>query len=382
MIRRCPRACTGMPPRSARTPRGRGDRRGRVARPRCWCCCRARCCWPCVSAPPAWRHGALSLAAPWWDARAGMPYAIDAVPGSVSIGEGADLALSGVPRGFRPEAMTLVYRAPDEAGRRRLAMVPVAAPGELTADAAADAGLFGVLLPAVSTPLEYYIEGETVTSALHRVEVRWLPASGELVLDGERRQPLATDGDALVAGIDIGEATRYRVELLAADGRLVAVTPDHPVTELNDMAPSVSVVSPSGETRVTAVEEMQIAVRASDDVSLRHVELVLSVNGGPEEVIELASGDGGRDPRRTAHGAPGGTRADTGRSDRLSCPRQRRGGGAHRGQRHPLHGGPALRSGLQPRPFRRFPAGRWRAAGTEPVGPAARAGDRAVSPGP
>jgi hypothetical protein len=280
-------------------------------------------------ASAGWRHAAALLAFPWLDARAGMPYSVVSMTGDVTLVEGTDLQVVGAAQGFRPRSLTLFHRA---AGATDWATLPMDREGDRKGAS------FASVLPSLSTPMEYYLEAETVTSPVHRVSLQWLPrvkrvdhhyrfpaytglaerqveggtgiaavsgtrvairvlpealpASGELVLDGERRLPLVVDDDVLVAGLAVGEVTHYRVELLAGDGRLVAVTPDHPVTALSDMAPSVKVVSPSGETRVTAVEEMQVAVRASDDVSLRHVELVMSVNGGAEEVIEFAT-DGG-----------------------------------------------------------------------------------------
>jgi len=274
-------------------------------------------------AGPGWRHGAMLLAVPWAEARAGMPYTLAADPGDVTVTEGSTLVVRAVAGGFEPQAVTLAHRAAGEAEWTR---VPLG-PGE--------EGRLEARLPSLAAPLDYHLEAESVRSPRYRVELRWLPrlerldhlyrypdytglaprtveggtdiaavsgtgvelrvrpqswpASGELVLDGERRRTLAVAADeqVLLARLEVDEAGRYRVELRSGDGELVPVTPEHAITALPDGAPVVSVVRPAGEARVTPVEEVEVAVRADDDVSLRRVELVLSVNGGPEEVVEL-----------------------------------------------------------------------------------------------
>ncbi len=279
-------------------------------------------------APPGWRHGALLLLAPWRDAAVGTPYAIEALPGSVTVRENGDLPITGIPSGFAPTELWLVHRNEGAAEWSRLPMER------------AVEGRHEGLLAAVAAPLEYYLEGDGVRSDTHRVAVQWLPrverldhryhypgytgltvrevrdatdiaavagtrvqvrvlpatapARGELVLDGRIRRPLASArGGALAADVQGDEAARYRIELATAEGDRVAVTPDHAISALPDGAPGVTVARPGGDTRVTPVEEIQVEVRAQDDVSLRQVELVLSVNGAPEEVVLL---DGGGAP--------------------------------------------------------------------------------------
>lgn len=276
-------------------------------------------------AGPAWRHGALLLALPLADARDGMPYAVRARPGAITVLENSDLAVHGEASGFAPGAMVLLHRGEGEPGWTRMPME------------AGDDGAFRSLLVGVSVPFEYQLEAQGVRSEAHRVAVQWLPrmegmqhryrypdytglgervvedattitavsgtqvelrvqpavagAAGELVLDGEQRRALVRDGDVLSASLGVDEASRYRIELATGDGASVAVTPEHPIRALADEAPGVRLVSPGADARVTPVEEVRIEVQAEDDVSLRRVELVLSVNGQPEEVVALGAGD-------------------------------------------------------------------------------------------
>jgi hypothetical protein len=282
-------------------------------------------------AAPAWRHGALLLALPLAEAQHGMPYAVGVRPGTVTVLENADLAVHGAASGFAPGAMTLLRRDEGEPGWTRVPMH------------AGDDGGFESLLVGIAAPFEYRLEAQGVRSELHRVAVQWLPriegmqhryrypdytgldervvedataisavsgtrvelrvqpaaaqAAGELVLDGARRRALVRDGGVLRASLEVDEASRYRIELATGDGTLVAVTPEHPVRALADGAPGVTLLSPGADARVTPVEEVRIEVQADDDVSLRRVELVLSVNGEPEEVVALDAGTHGASVR-------------------------------------------------------------------------------------
>ena len=280
-------------------------------------------------AGPAWRHGALLLAWPPADARAGMPYALLAEPGEAMVLETADLIVRGKALGFAPDAMMLVQRRDGESQWTRIAM-----------QAGEGDGGFDTLLAGVRAPFEYYLESQSVRTPTFRVAVQWLPrleamqhryrfpdytarservvdaathisavqgtqvelrlraaalpAAGELVLDADRRRPLLRDGDELLASVGVDEATRYRIELATADGVLVSVTPEYDIRALPDRAPVVTLVSPATDARVTSIEEVRIEVHARDDVKLREVELLLSVNGEPEEIITLhAAKEGG-----------------------------------------------------------------------------------------
>jgi hypothetical protein len=276
-------------------------------------------------APPGWHHGASLLMWPSRPAREGMPYALTAAPGDVEVLEGSDLAVAGAATGFQPAELVLLYRLDGENRWRTEAMHPVGN------------GAFEGAITSLSAPLQYYLEADGVRSSRHRVAVQPLPrvgrmdhryrfpaytaqaerlvegatdiaavrgsrvqvevtpqrrpASGALVLDGEVRRTLEPGpGGRLVAALAVEEASRYRIELLLPDGTSVPATPDHGIVALEDHPPRIAIERPGGDTRATPVEELEVAVEAGDDVGLRRVELVLSVNGGTEEVLPLTSG--------------------------------------------------------------------------------------------
>jgi hypothetical protein len=287
-------------------------------------------------APPGWQHGAGLLLWPSRPAQQGMPYALIAMPGDTEVLEGSDLTLAGKAVGFSPAQVSLLYRVEGEAHWRRVAM-----------QADGDQAFEGTIT-TLAAPLDYYLEAQGVRSGRHRVTVeplprvermdhryrfphytgrverlvegatdiaavrgsrvqievtpkRW-PARGTLLLDGEVRRALDPDPDGrLVAALAVEEASRYRIELLRPDGTPVPATPDHGITALEDQPPRVAIERPGGDTRATPVEELEVAVEAGDDVGLRRVELVLSVNGGPEEVLPLVSAEASATSLSTVH---------------------------------------------------------------------------------
>jgi hypothetical protein len=293
------------------------------------------------------RHGVQLLLAPWRDAQHGMPYRIAVQPGDTALRERSDVVIEGATLGFVPRTLTLVSRGEGEADWSRTLMQVNAGTTAASLD-----GHFSAERLAVTAPFEYYLEGDNVRSALHRVQVQWLPRAqriehvyhyprytgigervvpsatdiaavtgsrvevrvlpvdlpadltvrspeqspgeslGELVLDDSTRRPLLRDGEMLSASLSVDEASRYRIELPFNAGNkgppeMVPVTPDHGISALADGAPLVTIARPASDARVTAVEEIAISIQADDDVSLRQVELLYSINGEAEEVIAL-----------------------------------------------------------------------------------------------
>ena len=288
------------------------------------------------------RHGVKLLLMPWRDAQQSMPYRIDVQPGDTVVRERADVAIRGTARGFAPQALTLVHRAQ---GARSWTRTPMQTVRQADAQLPAS-GAFQSDLVAVRGPFEYYLEGDNVRSPTHRVRVHWLPHAqridhiyhypsytgiadrrvesatdidavtgsivevrvladvrsdrhspaaqvrGDLVLDNSTRRALVRDGDMLSASLSVDEAASYRIELRAESGvevddKMVPVTPDHGITARADGAPVVKVRRPASDARVTAIEEITVQLHADDDVSLRQVELVYSINGRSEEVVAL-----------------------------------------------------------------------------------------------
>lgn len=287
--------------------------------------------------PNGWRHGAWLLVHAGQDpATVASPYAIRVAPGDVSILSGDDVRIAATPDGFRPEALVLVTRREGETAWTRTPLSP-----------SSEGGVFETYLFDVSASMQYRVEHPVLSSAEHRieviprpvarridllyefpdytgrapelvsgggdiaavrgteVEVRVTPsapnAGGRLVLDGERSVPLrASEEGDLRARIAITEDGRYRVELEAGGYGMAPASPEHAIVAYVDTLPRVELVSPGRDARVTSIEEIAVEARAQDDVAVRALELVMSVNGGPDEVLRLGDGSG---PRPTVEGA-------------------------------------------------------------------------------
>ncbi len=76
----------------------------------------------------------------------------------------------------------------------------------------------------------------------------------------------------------------YRVELQGGpENKLVNASPQYTIDVLEDQAPSVSIAKPGRDTAASPIEEFSIEARADDDFGVRQLQLVYSVNGGPEQ---------------------------------------------------------------------------------------------------
>lgn len=273
--------------------------------------------------PDAWRHGALLLLRPPQDPALSNPYTFRVVPGNTTILAGEDVRISATPEGFEPDGVMLVYRGEGDTEWTRTPL-----------NVSADTGAFESFLFDVSAATDYRVEhaslrspgfrievvprplaeridllyefpghtgrapelvtggGDIAAVRGSRVEVRVTPsdttARGRLVLDGERFLDLRAEVNGeMRATIDVRENGRYRVELEAGNYGMVPASPEYAIAAYVDTLPKIALQSPGRDVRVTSIEEVAIDVRAEDDVAVRDLEIVLSVNGGPDEVIVL-----------------------------------------------------------------------------------------------
>ena len=85
------------------------------------------------------------------------------------------------------------------------------------------------------------------------------------VLDGDRLVQLTPRAGRLVATLDVERDGHYRVELPAADGRMLVASPEYAIEVLADGRPEVAVKQPGRDIDVASVEEVVFRVRAVDD---------------------------------------------------------------------------------------------------------------------
>jgi hypothetical protein len=283
--------------------------------------------------PATWRHGLALMFAPHSQAAAENPYSIHVQPGDALRLAGDDLRISAEVRGFTPERLTLMRQ---DGGSHRWQPVSLQqGEGERR---------FELMLFDLQETLRYQVRDGDLASPVYEVQVLPRPlveridlvyhhpdrsgrpptevtdggdidavrgtrvalrivasgladdaghgpgGVGRLLLDGEQAIPLRPEGDLLVAEIPVRRDGHYRVELAAPGHGMVPASPEHAIIAREDALPRLALLSPGGDVKVTSIEEVMIAARAEDDLAVRNLDLVISVNGGEEKVMPLDAG--------------------------------------------------------------------------------------------
>ena len=284
-----------------------------------------------VFGPAYLRHGVSALLS-MGSVTAASPYHIEVLPGDATVAKGSDQTVTARLLGFESDEVDLLMRAGADGAFERLALLPVE-----NEQGEPEAGMFEVLLFDLQRQTDYFVESVGVESETFTLDVIDLPyverleleyvfpaytgleprlvedggdiavlsgtevrvraiptmgtAGGELVFDEEDRTALVVDAEgALTASFVVEQEGFYRVDLQAPDGQLVTASPQYTIDVLTDQPPSVMFVKPGRDTTASAIEEMFVEARADDDFGLRALDLVYSLNGGPEETIALYDG--------------------------------------------------------------------------------------------
>ena len=115
-----------------------------------------------------------------------------------------------------------------------------------------------------------------------------------MLSDTERRAlaPAAEGGSPapLTGAFKVDKDGFYRIELDAPSGERVTASPQYTIDVLADQPPTVSISKPGRDTSASPIEEVFVEARADDDFGVRDLDLVYSVNGGPEKTINLFDG--------------------------------------------------------------------------------------------
>ena len=278
-----------------------------------------------VAVGPAFLRHALSAMLRVASVQAASPYRIEVTPGNATVPKGADQTITAALIGFASEDVVLMVRRTPTG---EFEPVPLARN---------DDGKYEGAVFDVNTPTWYQVVADGVQSPIHTLQVVDVPYVQRLEIEYHfpaytalEPQKIEDGGDiAVLRGTDVllhifptmktpggritlnekdsleltpqadGSLTAsfkaerdgsYRVELKAPSGEMVVASPQYTIDVLDDQAPSVSFNRPGRDTSVSSIEEVFVEAAAQDDFGIRNLELVYSVNGGPEKVVKLFSG--------------------------------------------------------------------------------------------
>ena len=284
-----------------------------------------------AAGPPVLRDVARVLFIPWSEAAAAPVFAVQVEPGNATVPRGGALEIRATLRGFEAEGAELVLRADTASEWVRLPMLRDSAAAEFTAR------LFDL-----TGATEYYAESNEIRSRVYKLTIADLPAvskfslelrfpgytglpverieeggdvaavrgttvtvrattsravqSGSIRLDDGTTVPMTADSAGLLTGaFRVARDGFYRLDLVATDGTAVPGAIQYVVEALEDQPPGVRIEEPGRDTKVTSVDEVTIAMRATDDYGVGSLELHYAVNGGAEKRIALSDST----PRRT-----------------------------------------------------------------------------------
>jgi len=277
--------------------------------------------------PASVQRGASSLL-PTASAAELNPYSIAVEPGDVTVARGSDQFVRARLQGFGADDVSLFRRGRELDVLQQLTMIPTGNPGE-----------FELLLLGLEDGLDYFIESDGVRSPTYTIEVVDLPyvetmsheyhwpaytgipvetvenagdiavlpgtrvrvvvsstvptAAGRLIIDDSEPIDLAVDEEGRVVGeFVVRDRGYYRIELGLSDGSFVAASPEYRIDLLSDRAPTIAIEEPGRDTDVSAIEEVYIEARATDDYGIGDLRLVYSVNGAEEDTVDLYDAGG------------------------------------------------------------------------------------------
>jgi hypothetical protein len=280
--------------------------------------------------PRSLRYGATALALPTRSADDVSPYAMDVVPGDITVARSSDQSVRARSVGFEAETIELLMR-PVGMGEeyQRLPMFPD------------QDGMHEVLLLDLREDVEYFVRSGRVRSPVYTIRVEDLPYAENIeveyvfpeytgleplveedggdiaaltgttvnlritptipspggqmvVVTGDDGSEDATEFDLTADGTGdlrvsfrVREDGRYSIRLSTGDERLVDASPDYFIDALADQPPTLQFTEPGRDESATAIEEVFLETRVQDDYGVGPVDLLFSINGGDEETVRL-----------------------------------------------------------------------------------------------
>ena len=273
--------------------------------------------------PAYFRQGASALLLMTGGLLEASPYHISVKPGSTTVPRGSDQMITATVQGFESDKAELLIRKSLTAPFEHVPMV-----------FNNDTKIFEGVLFDLPGSIDYFVESGGVKSAVFTMHAADLPyvkqlemeyvfpsytglaprkienggdiavlqgtqvhlritptmksPMGRILLEGGTVVPLTPEGGVFTGTIPVSKDGFYRIELQGGpENKLVNASPQYTIDVLEDQAPTVSIAKPGRDTTASPVEEFAVEARADDDFGVRQLELVYSVNGGPEQTKKL-----------------------------------------------------------------------------------------------
>jgi hypothetical protein len=269
--------------------------------------------------PGAFGYGASLL---WLGAHHGAPfYALRVAPGNLSVRRNSDQVITAIVTGMQTNQARLYAHYQSASGWEPVSMQP-----------RSGASGFQFVFAAIPEDIEYYVRAGALESEHYKLKVVDLPAitairatyhypawtglkstmetggdlraieGTEVDLDVTLNQPLregvlVLDDDKLLRLTSSG-ANHYRTTIhMTSDGAYhiaasegeerVRLSDDFFIEALKAQPAEIRITRPGQDYRASPIEEVTVAVSANDEFGLNKLDLHYSVNGGPENTIDL-----------------------------------------------------------------------------------------------
>src|SRR5207249_1345070 len=280
--------------------------------------------------PAYLRHGATALLLITGDPVEASPYRIAVKPGNTTVPRGSDQVINAKIEGFASDQAQLLIR---KAVNQPFEHVPMVYNQ--------DTKSFDGMLFDLPTSIDYFVEAGGVKSDVFTMHAADLPyvkqlemeyvfpaytglaprkienggdiavlqgtqvrmritptmkaPSGRILVDGGSPVALTPEGGGFIGEITVNKDGFYKVELQGGpENKLVAASPQYTIDVLEDLPPTVSIAKPGRDSIASPIEEFAVEARADDDFGVRQLQLVYSVNGGPEQTKTLVDSTKGK----------------------------------------------------------------------------------------
>jgi hypothetical protein len=276
--------------------------------------------WMILAGPGYLGYGAALLWA--GDAGAAPLYDMHVSPGDATVRRNADQLITVQPRGIQVNGARIYARYESTTKWDELSMQPQ--PG---------ASGFQFLFAGLPEGVEYYVEAGPLRSRHFMIHVTDVPSvkqirvtyhyppwtgmapvveerggdlraiegteanleitmdrplsNGVLVLEDDRQISLThASGNVYKAAFGMDKDGSYHVATLDHD-QIVRISEDFFIEASKADPPDLVIAKPAGDYRASPIEEVTVSVKADDAFGLSEVGLHYSVNGGPEQTVNL-----------------------------------------------------------------------------------------------